>query len=109
MKSGFSGSRRRPRTTAQERTQWVQRFERSGLSRREFALRHGLVLSTLVRWLAHQPLASVLTPLLREVSLGQVLGQPQWIAEVQRPDGLTVRLSATALPLVEALLTCLSF
>lgn len=87
---------------------WLQRLERSGLCAADFARRHGLGLSTLMRWKAQQhlvPTPATSAPLLREVNLRQILGQPQWLAEVQRPDGLTVRLSAAGLPLLETLLT----
>lgn len=106
MKCDYSGRWQRHRTTPQERAEWVRRFERSGLTRREFAARHGLGSSTLDRWRAQssQALASTPPPL-REVSLGQVLGPAQWVAEVQRSDGWTVRVRAAALPLVAALLT----
>jgi len=105
MKSEVSERWRRHRTTPHERAHWLQQFDRSNLSGREFARRHGLGLSTLNRWLSQRASGSASTPPpLCEVSLGQMLGQPQWIAEVQRPDGLTIRLSAAALPLVERLL-----
>lgn len=105
MKSEVFERWRRHRTTSHERAHWLQRFDRSHLSGREFARRHGLGLSTLNRWFSQRAAGSASTPpLLREVSLGQMFGQPPWIAEVQRPDGLTIRLSAAALPLVEQLL-----
>jgi hypothetical protein len=106
MKSEVSENWQRHRTTPQERAAWVRRFERSGLTRQEFAERHGLGLSTLDRWRARE--SSVLArtpPALREVSVSPLLGPPQWAAEVQHPDGRIVRLGAVALPLVEALLT----
>jgi transposase-like protein len=104
MKSEVTEKWRRHRTTAAERAAWVRRFERSGQTPSEFVRRHGLGRSTLDRW--RSPRASVpkALPPLREVRLGPMLGQPQWIAEVQRPDGLTLRLSAAALPWLEQFL-----
>ena len=105
MKSGVSGNWRRHRTTAQERAAWVRRFERAGMTRQEFARRHGLRPATLDRWRSQGTTAprAPLLPL-REVQLSSVFGSARWVAEVQRPDGLTIRLSASALPLVEPLL-----
>jgi transposase-like protein len=72
----------------------VARFQESGLSRADFARRHGLVLSTLIRWLAEarssrQPAAPILW---REVLLpsGSRLG-PEWAVEVENARGVKVR------------------
>ena len=104
MKSDVCGKWQRHRTTATERSAWVLRFERSGLSSAEFARRHGLGRFTLQRWRNQRTKKLPTMPPLREVSLAQPFGQPQWIAEVRRPDGLTLRLSAAALPWLERLL-----
>jgi hypothetical protein len=65
-----------------------------------------LGLSTLNLWLPQETAGiSVARSSLREVKMGQMLGQPQWLAEVQHSDGRIMRLSATARPLVEAMLT----
>lgn len=103
MKSEITGKWRRHRTTAVERAAWVRRFEGSGLTRGEFALRHGLGRSTLDRWRSQRASMPTAAPPLREVSLAPLLGQLPWIAEVQRPDGLTLRLSTPALPWLEKL------
>ena len=106
MKSDVSEKWQRHRTTPQERAAWVRRFERSGLTRQEFVTRHRLVLSTLGRWRADETQVAAGTSLpLHEVKLSPMLGPSPWLAEVQRPDGLTIRLSAAARPLVETLLT----
>lgn len=106
MKSGVSENWQRHRTKAQERVAWVRRFERSGLTRQEFGRRHGLGLSTLDRWRSQRTTTpGAPLPPLQEIRLGPALGSPPWIAEVQRTDGLTIRLSPAALPLVEGLLT----
>lgn len=104
MKSEATENWRRHRTAPQERAAWVRRFEHSGLTRLEFAHRHGVGVSTLDRWRA-QERSSGPMPALRELNLSPLLaGQPQWVAEVQHPDGRIVRLSASALPLVETVL-----
>lgn len=109
MRTTPSRNWQRHRTPRPERLAWVQRFERSGLSRVEFAQRHGLRLSTLDRWRAqHRALAAAPAappPAWREVELGPLLAAPPpWLAEVQRPDGVIVRLSAAGLPLLGPLL-----
>jgi hypothetical protein len=69
--------------TPQEGAAWVQRFEHSGWTRPEFARRHGLGLSTLSLWLPQQTTGvAVARSSLREVNMGHMLGQPQWLAEV---------------------------
>ena len=97
-----SSRRRRPNSSPAQRAQWLARFEQSGLSQQAFAQEHGINLFTFRKWVEGQrrPAQPVRPPAppLREVSLGQVLGQPPWLAEVQRPDGLIVRLGAPALP-----------
>jgi len=104
MKSEVTESWQRHRTTAAERAAWVRRFEHSGMTRAEFAQRHGLGRSTLDRWRRQRAKDLSVLPPLREVSLALPLGQPQWAAEVQRPDGLTLRLSAAALPWLDQFL-----
>ena len=103
MKSEVTEKWRRHRTTAAERAAWVRRFDRSGLPRGEFAQRHGLGRSTLDRWRSSRAQVPTAPPPLREVSWAPLLGPPSWVAEVQRPDGLTLRLSAPALPWLEKL------
>lgn len=104
MKSEVTEQWRRHRTTAAERAAWVRRFEQSGLTRGEFAQRHGLGRSTLDRWRRQRASVPPALPPLHEVSLAPLLGQLPWSAEVQRPDGLTLRLSAAALPWLERFL-----
>jgi hypothetical protein len=90
-------------TSPAERAQWVQCFQTSGLSRREFAQRHGMGLSTLDRWRVENPGAPAPPPL-REVNQGHLLAYSPWVAEVQRTDGMVVRLGPPALPLLQSLL-----
>jgi transposase-like protein len=96
----FSSPQRRPSTTPQERARWVRRYERSGLSQREFAGREGLGLFALRQWIAQGRKANrakaQLKPLWRELKLDGLAGVPHWAAEVVRPDGWTVRVAANA-------------
>jgi transposase-like protein len=80
---------RRPRSTAAERAQWVQRYLQSGLAPREFAAQHGLKYSTLQRWVANAP---AVAPAFTEVKLPPLLAAG-WTAEVVRPSGTTLRLT----------------
>ena len=104
MKSEVTDKWRRHHTTAAERAAWVRRFERSGLTRGECAQQHGLGRSTLDRWRSSRAGVPKALPPLREVRWAPLLGPPSWVAEVPRPDGLTLRLSAAALPWLERFL-----
>jgi transposase-like protein len=93
---------RRPRSTAAERAQWVQRYFQSGLGSREFAAQHGLKYSTLQRWVAQAP---AMAPGFAEVKLPPLPSVVGWTAEVVRPGGATLRLSNAVSPvLLEQLL-----
>ena len=88
----FRRSRRR-NTTFAERVRWVQRLRQSGLSQQAFARQHRLSLSTLHVWIRQSEQGKPASaPVLREVPMPGLLSP--WAAEVSRPDGLTVRLSA---------------
>lgn len=105
----FSSSRRRPRSTPEQRAQWVGRYERSGLSRREFAERHHLGLFTLRHWIAQKSTGAAsrgdARPVWRELKLDGLPGATRWAAEVVRPDGFVVRVAHdTPNALVEELL-----
>jgi len=97
MKDSFAALRRRPRSTPEERAKWVRRYERSGLSQREFAERHGLGVFTLRRWIAQAAHHASPTrngkPVWQELTLGGLAGANRWAAEVVRPDGLVVRVA----------------
>jgi len=80
----------RRRFTAAERAAWVRRFQRSGLTQRDFATQHGLGLSTLGRWLG-QPSNSVSAPAFAEVKLPVPGGR--WAAEIVHADGVVLRLA----------------
>jgi transposase-like protein len=47
-------STQRRRFSAEERAQWVELYERSGQSLREFSSEHGLTQSNLSRWRRHR-------------------------------------------------------
>jgi transposase-like protein len=103
--SGLVGKKLR-RTTPEERLRWVQRYLASGLTHREFCRRYGVGHNSLSEWkrearqhhkqaLAFKPKdLSEGAPLLKEVSLGSVLGQTHWAGEMSFPSGLVLRVSA---------------
>ncbi len=100
-----SVSLRRSHSSPEERQQWVERFYNSNLSQREFAVRHGIGLSTLQRWVSQSSGAHTV-PAFAEVKLPQ--GSPRWAAELVHSDGTVLRLAhdvPTAL-LEQLLLTC---
>ena len=100
MKDSFASQRRRPRTTPGERADWVRRYQRCGLSQREFAERHDLGLYSLRKWIVQNGVeagaAAAARPVWQELKLPASLGTMRWAAEVVRPDGLTVRLAHDA-------------
>jgi len=97
------------RATPEERLQWVRRYLASGLTHREFCRRYGVGHTTLSEWqrkvrrqqkqaAAFKPKElSEAEPVLKEVSLGSVLGQNHWAGEVSFPSGMVLRVS-TELP-----------
>jgi len=92
-----ASSNRIPRTTLEQRTQWVWRYRQSGLTQRAFAAKHGIGWSTLVRWLRESATATVIPPApprFQEVPLSSVLGTAPWAAEIAFADGTTVRLAS---------------
>jgi hypothetical protein len=88
MKISFSAGRRHSKP--EERRRWARRFYKSRLSQRDFAVRHGLVLSTLQRWLRQEPDTDP-APAFAEVKLAQF--SARWAAEVVRRDGTILRLA----------------
>jgi len=91
--------RRQVHTTPAQRTDTVQRFRRSGVSRATFARRAGLVLSTLNRWLAEARDAPVGPPPvafseLRLASPAWPAPATAWAVEIVTVQGLTVRCRA---------------
>jgi hypothetical protein len=102
VKLGMNEVIRRPRSSAAERAQWVQRYLESGLAPREFAAQQGLKDATLQRWVAQ---GSGATPAFTEVKLPPLLPAVGWTAEAVRPGGTTLRLTnAVSSVLLEQLL-----
>ena len=62
MNHRHRSSNRIPRTTPEQRAQWVRRYRQSGLTQRTFAAQHGIGWSTLVRWLRDPAPAAVNSP-----------------------------------------------
>jgi len=97
MKHSFAALRRRPHSTPEQRAKWVRRYERSGLSQREFAERHRLGLFTLRKWISQDGKQALSgrngKPVWQELKLDGVSGASRWAAEVVRPDGFVVRVA----------------
>lgn len=104
---------RRPRkpSSLQQRREWVERFEQSGLTPAKFARRNKLDQSTLCVWRRQvrdeqmlradsQGLVPTGELPLREVPLSAVLGTSSWGAELQLPSGAVLRLAAPVPPQV---------
>ena len=94
MKQASSSQRRR--FTKEERSKWLIRFRSSGLTQREFAARNGLKWGTLVQWLARERRASTPPSSFVEVALPPVGSSEDWVAELNWPSGLRLRLGASA-------------
>jgi hypothetical protein len=97
MKYSFALPGRRPRSTPEQRANWVRRYERSGLSQREFAERHELGLFSLRKWIVQNGVeassSAAARPEWQELKLAGLPGETRWAAEVVRPDGLVVRVA----------------
>jgi lambda repressor-like predicted transcriptional regulator len=83
------------RTTAAQRARVIERFQGSGLTRRAFARKSGIALSSLNRWLA-QAKSTAKAPFpvrFRELKLPPLLAAPAlgWAMEIVSPQGLTLR------------------
>jgi hypothetical protein len=96
-------------TAPEERTQWRERYRRSGLSQEAFARTHGLQLNRLRYWLYHPrrpELPAARAPRWQEIRVHDWPTTPGWGAEVSLPGGCTIRLqSGLARELVGPLLT----
>jgi len=89
METSKSGSGRR-RWTSKQRQKWLARFHESKLTQRDFANRHGLGLSTLVKWLRLERDAVPTKVKFQEVRLPNPASR--WPVEVVSPQGWIVRL-----------------
>jgi hypothetical protein len=99
--------RRRPKASQQEKSDWARRFYESGLTQREFGEQHHLALSTLQRWVAENPRlcppvapgsGSEALPVFTELRLAAGSGVSRWAAELCRPNGSILRLTAEVTP-----------
>jgi transposase-like protein len=80
----------RRRWTSKQRQKWLARFHESKLTQRDFANRHGLGLSTLVKWLRLEREAVPAKVKFQEVQLPNPTSR--WPVEVVNPQGWIVRL-----------------
>lgn len=78
------------RRTPAEIATIISQFYASGLSRREFARRHGFSVGSLARWLQRQPSAPN-TPKFVRVVPATVSAPPSWF-ELALPDGRRLRI-----------------
>jgi transposase-like protein len=89
MNSSKTGLVRR-RKTAQERQRLVARFHESQMTQRDFAVRHGIGMSTLSKWLRVESEATPAPVKFQEVKLPNM--PLRYAVEVVSPQGWTVRL-----------------
>ncbi len=89
--------KRRPNGTPDEKAQWAKRFMESGLKQREFCRQHGLVLTTLQRWLAQtqgHPWREARTrAAFVEFKASPSVSAGRWAAELCGSNGRTLRLA----------------
>jgi transposase-like protein len=93
----------RQRFSREQRQKLLADYHASGLTQSEFARRNDVSRGLLAVWLLRYggsvsqlpvPRESAEPLPMQEVSLGQILGQPAWAAELVLPSGVTVRLDA---------------
>lgn len=84
------------RRTPAEISTMVTQFRASGLSRRDFAKRHGVALATLARWLQRKPAVNGGQNFVRVVT-PPVPTPPSWF-ELALPDGRRLRIPANCDP-----------
>ncbi len=89
--------KRRPNATPEEKADWAKRFADSGLKQNEFCRQHGLVLTTLQRWVAQaqgHPWRGAGTKAgFVEVKASPSVGVPRWAAELCGSNGRILRLA----------------
>ena len=84
-----------------ERAEWITQYRSSGLRPAQFAEQHGLKLGTLRNWIQKEGPGSSLgseTSGFQELLLPSGAAAGPWVAEVQLPDGVVVRLGVVATP-----------
>ncbi len=90
---------RRPRrrnASRAERAEWIRRFAESGLGQREFCRQHGLVLTTLQRWLAQAQgvgRGGAQKVGFLELKGGLPMGVSRWAAELCGANGAILRVA----------------
>jgi transposase-like protein len=89
MNSSKTGSGRR-RWTSKQRQRLLARFHQNGINQRDFAVRHGVGLSTLSKWLHLERDAVPAKVKFQEVRLPNPASR--WPVEVVSPQGWIVRL-----------------
>ena len=89
MYSSKSGSVRR-RLTPEQRQRLLVRFHKSQMTQRDFAVRHGIGMSTLSKWLGCGDKADLAPVKFREVVLPNT--PLRFTVEVVSPQGWIVRL-----------------
>jgi transposase-like protein len=80
------------RRTPAEIANIVAQYHASGLSRRDFARRHGINVGSLARWLQRKPTAPSAPKFVRVVAAA-VPAAPVWF-ELALPDGRRLRIPA---------------
>jgi len=84
----------RRRLTSQQRQRLLARFHESQMTQRDFAIRHGVGLSTLSKWLQRED-KTVMPPVkFQEVTLPHT--PLRYAVELVSPKGWTVRLQNTS-------------
>jgi transposase-like protein len=94
-------ARRRRRFSKAEQIRWVEEYWQSGLSQRDFALKHNLGFSSVQRWVSRHPLPAPsghpgMKSVFTELQLPTMGPSARWAAEVVRRDGVMVRLAHDA-------------
>lgn len=89
--------KRRPNATFEEKIEWAKRFAASQLKMREFCRQHGLVLTTLQRWLAqarrYRQQSSDTKADFVEVKVSPPVRGERWAAELYCSSGRVLRLA----------------
>jgi hypothetical protein len=86
----------------EEKSEWVKRFNESGLSLRKFSAQHGLAPMSLWRWIHKRqesrrpegdPLVNCAAVGFTEIKLPAPMAGSNWAAEVSLPNGTVVRVA----------------
>ena len=89
METSKSGSGRR-RWTSKQRQRLLTRFRRNEMTQRDFANRHGVGLSTLVKWLRLE--RDTVPPKVKFQEVRLPHPASRWTVEVVSPQGWIVRM-----------------